>query len=132
MSESAGASERVSTLYVYVRGGGIAETCSVLHILLCRTLLTDWRAYALNLHYILAHLQVLSMPLAEWIVSQPSVARFVQRAHAATPHRWNIGEDTVLGAQSHASVSTYTCSHQLGYGTVYERRQTLFPGVYTH
>ena len=45
--------------------------------------------------YVLAHLQVLSMPLAEWIVSQPSVARFVQRAHAATPHRWNIGEDTV-------------------------------------
>ena len=37
------------------------------------------------------------MPLAEWIVSQPSVARFVQRAQAATPHRWNIGEDTVLG-----------------------------------
>ena len=47
------------------------------------------------------------MPLAEWIVSQPSVARFVQRAQAATPHRWNIGEDTVLGTVSNECVSTY-------------------------
>ena len=53
------------------------------------------------------------MPLAEWIVSQPSVARFVQRAHAATPHRWNIGEDTVLGTVSreYVRIPTYLLTH---------------------
>jgi len=56
-------------------------------------------------------LEVLSMPLAEWIVSQPSVARFVQRAHAATPHRWNIGEDTVLGMWVHMSPFAITALH---------------------
>jgi len=56
-------------------------------------------------------LEVLSMPLAEWIVSQPPVARFVQRAHAATPHRWNIGEDTVLGMWVHMSPFAITALH---------------------
>ena len=35
--------------------------------------------------YVAGTLEVLSMPLASWLVKQPSVARFVQRAHAVTP-----------------------------------------------
>ena len=93
MSESAGASERVSRLYVYVRGAASRKRVACYICYCVGPLLTGWRRT--HSMYVLAHLQVLSMPLAEWIVSQPSVARFVQRAHAATPHRWNIGEDTV-------------------------------------
>ena len=61
------------------------------------------------------------MPLAEWIVSQPPVARFVQRAHAATPHRWNIGEDTVLGMCQYLLTYLLTClpAHSLDSGARY-------------
>ena len=37
MRESAGASERVSRLYLYVRGAASRKRDSVLHVPLCRT-----------------------------------------------------------------------------------------------
>ena len=61
--------------------------------------------------YVAGTLEVLSMPLASWIVRQPEVARFVQRAHAQTPPKWNIGEDTVLGMWVYSSPFEITALH---------------------
>jgi len=61
--------------------------------------------------YVAGTLEVLSMPLASWLVQQLAVARFVQRAHSFTPPRWNIGEDTVLGMWIHASPFRITALH---------------------
>ena len=61
--------------------------------------------------YVAGTLEVLSMPLASWMVAQPAVASFVQRAHARNPPAWNIGEDTVLGMWVHASPFPITALH---------------------
>lgn len=41
----------------------------------------------------------------------PQVANFVQRAHAQTPPKWSIGEDTVLGMWVHSSPFPVTALH---------------------
>jgi len=61
--------------------------------------------------YVAGTLEVLSMPLASWIVRQPEVARFVQRAHAQTPPKWSLGEDTVLGMWVYSSPFDITALH---------------------
>ena len=61
--------------------------------------------------YVAGTLEVLSMPLAQWVTGQPAVARFVQRAHARNPPAWDIGEDTVLGMWVHASPFAITALH---------------------
>lgn len=61
--------------------------------------------------YVAGTLEVLSLPLAEWMIEQASVNEFVQRAHAKNPHAWNIGEDTVLGMWIHQSPYAITAMH---------------------
>jgi len=61
--------------------------------------------------YVAGTLEVLSMPLAEWMIEQKTVNEFVQRAHARTPVAWNIGEDTVLGMWVHQSPFAITAMH---------------------
>jgi len=61
--------------------------------------------------YVAGTLEVLSMPLAEWMIEQHSVNEFVQRAHARNPPAWNIGEDTVLGMWVHQSPFAITAMH---------------------
>ena len=55
--------------------------------------------------------QVLSMPLAEWMIEQPHVNHFVARAHERSPPAWDIGEDTVLGMWVHSSPFAITAMH---------------------
>jgi len=61
--------------------------------------------------YVAGTLEVLSMPLARYIVQQSVTARFVQSAHARTPPAWNIGEDTVLGMWVHQTPFAVTALH---------------------
>ena len=61
--------------------------------------------------YVAGTLEVLSMPLAEWMIEQDAVNRFVQRAHERNPPAWNIGEDTVLGMWVHQSPFAITALH---------------------
>ena len=51
------------------------------------------------------------MPLASWVVQSAEVARFVQRAHAETPPKWSLGEDTVLGMWVHSTPFPITALH---------------------
>jgi len=61
--------------------------------------------------YVAGTLEVLSMPLAEWMIEQPHVNRFVARAHERNPPAWDIGEDTVLGMWVHSSPFAITAMH---------------------
>jgi len=62
--------------------------------------------------YAAGTLEVLSMPLARWVVSQPAVVEFVRRARGSgVPSKWDIGEDTVLGMWVHEAPFALTCLH---------------------
>ena len=61
--------------------------------------------------YVAGTLEVLSMPLAEYIIEQNYVGMFVQRAHARTPVAWSLGEDTVLGMWVHMTPFAITAMH---------------------
>ena len=61
--------------------------------------------------YVAGTLEVLSMPLAEYMVEQYEVNHFVQRAHAMNPPAWDIGEDTVLGMWVHETPFAITALH---------------------
>merc|ERR1712087_1039104 len=61
--------------------------------------------------YAAGTLEVLSMPLAQWLAREENVARFVQRAHATNPPMWSLGEDTVLGMWVHESPFKITALH---------------------
>ena len=61
--------------------------------------------------YVAGTLEVLSMPLAEYIAEQDYVGTFVQRAHARTPVAWSLGEDTVLGMWVHQTPFAITALH---------------------
>ena len=61
--------------------------------------------------YVAGTLEVLSMPLAEYLAEQFYVNRFVQRAHERNPPAWDIGEDTVLGMWVYESPFPITALH---------------------
>ena len=61
--------------------------------------------------YVAGTLEVLSMPLAEYIIEQSYVGMFVQRAHSRIPVAWSLGEDTVLGMWVHMTPFAITALH---------------------